>query len=155
MAEINVGGVTFKGGKMLAVLTALSAFVGTMYAGFEFYKDYMDMKEKIISYQAPDLSQVEKEVALAVNRAEEAVEYTRDIKETLRSDLIAVEETNRKLERDVQKSIKDLEKDNREMVRDAQTWFDERTSDIDDKLRQLEERTTLKIKRAVENPLVE
>jgi DNA integrity scanning protein DisA with diadenylate cyclase activity len=126
-----------------------------MYAGFEFYKDYMDMKEKIISYQAPDLSQVEKEVALAVNRAEEAVEYTRDIKETLRSDLIAVEETNRKLERDVQKSIKDLEKDNREMVRDAQTWFDERTSDIDDKLRQLEERTTLKIKRAVENPLVE
>ena len=155
MAEINVGGVTFKGGKMLAVLTALSAFVGTMYAGFEFYKDYMDMKEKIISYQAPDLSQVEKEVALAVNRAEEAVEYTRDIKETLRSDLIAVEETNRKLERDVQKSIKELEKDNREMVRDAQTWFDERTSDIDDKLRQLEERTTLKIKRAVENPLVE
>jgi DNA integrity scanning protein DisA with diadenylate cyclase activity len=155
MAEINVGGVTFKGGKMLAVLTALSAFVGTMYAGFEFYKDYMDMKEKIISYQAPDLSQVEKEVALAVNRAEEAVEYTRDIKETLRSDLIAVEETNRKLERDVQKSIKDIEKDNREMVRDAQTWFDERTSDIDDKLRQLEERTTLKIKRAVENPLVE
>ena len=155
MAEINVGGVTFKGGKMLAVLTALSAFVGTMYAGFEFYKDYMDMKEKIISYQAPDLSQIEKEVALAVNRAEEAVEYTRDIKETLRSDLIAVEETNRKLERDVQKSIKDLEKDNREMVRDAQTWFDERTSDIDDKLRQLEERTTLKIKRAVENPLVE
>jgi DNA integrity scanning protein DisA with diadenylate cyclase activity len=155
MAEINVGGVTFKGGKMLAVLTALSAFVGTMYAGFEFYKDYMDMKEKIISYQAPDLSQIEKEVALAVNRAEEAVEYTRDIKETLRSDLIAVEETNRKLERDVQKSIKDIEKDNREMVRDAQTWFDERTSDIDDKLRQLEERTTLKIKRAVENPLVE
>lgn len=144
MAEVEVGGVKFTGGKMFAVLTALSALVGTMYGGFEVYKDYMDMKEKIASYKAPDLSGIEKEVALAVSRASEAVDYTRDIKDTLRADIIQLEKDSRT-----------MEKENRLMVRDAQTWFDQRTSDIDDKLRQLEQRMDDKIRRALENPLVE
>ena len=144
MAELEFGGIKFTGGKMFAVITALSALVGSLYGGFEVYKDYMDMKEKIASYQAPDLSGIEKEVALAVSRASEAVDYTRDIKDTLRADIIALEKDSRQ-----------REKDNRDMVRDAQTWFDERTSSIDDKLRQLEERTDVKIRRALENPLME
>lgn len=144
MAELEFGGIKFTGGKMFAVITALSALVGSLYGGFEVYKDYMDMKEKIASYQAPDLSGIEKEVALAVSRASEAVDYTRDIKDTLRADIIALEKDSRQ-----------REKDNRVMVRDAQVWFDERTSDIDDKLRQLEERMDAKIRRALENPLVE
>ena len=144
MAELEFGGIKFTGGKMFAVITALSALVGSLYGGFEVYKDYMDMKEKIASYQAPDLSGIEKEVALAVSRASEAVDYTRDIKDTLRADIIALEKDSRQ-----------REKDNRDMVRDAQVWFDERTSDIDEKLRQLEERMDVKIRRALENPLVE
>ena len=144
MAELEFGGIKFTGGKMFAVITALSALVGSLYGGFEVYKDYMDMKEKIASYQAPDLSEIEKNVALAVSRASEAVDYTRDIKDTLRADIIALEKDSRQ-----------REKDNRVMVRDAQVWFDERTSDIDDKLRQLEERMDAKIRRALENPLVE
>lgn len=144
MAELEFGGIKFTGGKMFAVITALSALVGSLYGGFEVYKDYMDMKEKIASYQAPDLSGIEKDVALAVSRASEAVDYTRDIKDTLRADIIALEKDSRQ-----------REKDNRAMVRDAQVWFDERTSDIDDKLRQLEERMDAKIRRALENPLVE
>jgi len=144
MAELEFGGIKFTGGKMFALITALSALVGSLYGGFEVYKDYMDMKEKIASYQAPDLSGIEKEVALAVSRASEAVDYTRDIKDTLRADIIQLEKDNRL-----------MEKENRIMVREAQTWFDERTSSIDDKLRQLEERTDVKIRRALENPLVE
>lgn len=144
MAELEFGGIKFTGGKMFAVITALSALVGSLYGGFEVYKDYMDMKEKIASYQAPDLSGIEKEVALAVSRASEAVDYTRDIKDTLRADIIALEKDSRQ-----------REKDNRKMVRDAQVWFDERTSSIDEKLRELETRTDIKIRRALENPLVE
>jgi len=144
MAEIEFGGVKFTGGKMVAIITALSALVGSLYGGFEIYKDYMDMKQKISSYQAPDLSGIEKDVALAVSRASEAVDYTRDIKDTLRSDIIQLEKDNRL-----------MEKENRVMVREAQVWFDDRTSSIDDKLRQLEERTDVKIRRALENPLVE
>ena len=45
MAEVEIAGMTFKGGKMAIILTALSTLGGASWAGFEFYKDYMDMKE--------------------------------------------------------------------------------------------------------------
>ena len=45
MAEIEFAGMTFKGGKMFVVLTALSTLGGALWGGFEFYKDYMDMRE--------------------------------------------------------------------------------------------------------------
>ena len=48
-----------------------------------------------------------------------------------------------------------MEKDNRVMVLEAQVWFDDRTSSVDTKLRELEERMDTKIRRALENPLVE
>ena len=64
MAEIEIGGVTFKGGKMLAVGMALSSAVGVLYGGFEVYKDYMDMKEQIQEYVAPDLSGIEQSIAV-------------------------------------------------------------------------------------------
>ena len=41
MAEFEFAGMTFKGGKAAIVLTALSTLGGALWAGFEFYKDYM------------------------------------------------------------------------------------------------------------------
>ena len=38
MAEVNVGGISFKGGKIFGVLIALSTAVGALYGGFEVYK---------------------------------------------------------------------------------------------------------------------
>lgn len=64
MTELEIGGVKLKGGKMLAVVMALSSAVGALYGGFEVYKDYMDMKEQIQAYVAPDMSGVEQEIAV-------------------------------------------------------------------------------------------
>ena len=47
MAEIEFAGITFKGGRIIVLLTALSTLGGGSWAAFEFYKDYMDMKEVI------------------------------------------------------------------------------------------------------------
>lgn len=55
MTEVEVGGVKFKGGKAFAIIMALGSMVGALYGGFEVYKDYMDMKEQIQEYVAPDL----------------------------------------------------------------------------------------------------
>ena len=60
MAEIEVGGVKFRGGKIVIIFTAISTLGGALWGGFEFYKDYMDMREKIESYNAPDLSGFDK-----------------------------------------------------------------------------------------------
>ena len=64
MAELSVGGVSFKGGKMLGMIVALSTLVGTLYGGFEVYKRYIDMEEKINSFVAPDLSDFDKRIEL-------------------------------------------------------------------------------------------
>ena len=62
--EIEIGGIKLKGGKMLAVAMALSTAVGALYGGFEVYKDYMDMKEQISAYVAPDLSEINQGIAV-------------------------------------------------------------------------------------------
>ena len=64
MAEVEFAGVKFTGGKFFVVVTALSTLVGGLYGGFEVYKDYMDMKEQIQSYVAPDLSGFDKQLAV-------------------------------------------------------------------------------------------
>lgn len=64
MAEVEVGGVKFTGGKMFAVITALSTLGGVAWGGFEFYNDYRNMKEMITSYVAPDLSEMDKNIAI-------------------------------------------------------------------------------------------
>jgi hypothetical protein len=64
MAEVEVGGIKFKGGKLVVIFTLISTLGGGLWAGFEFYKDYMDMREKIESYTAPDLSGFDKKLAV-------------------------------------------------------------------------------------------
>ena len=71
MAEVEVGGIKFTGGKMAAVLMALSTAAGIIWGAAEFWGDYMDMKERISAYEAPDLSHIDKELAVqkeTVNR---------------------------------------------------------------------------------------
>ena len=38
MAEVEVGGIKFKGGKIFVILTALTTAGGALWGGFEFYK---------------------------------------------------------------------------------------------------------------------
>ena len=64
MAEVEVGGIKFRGGKIFVILTALTTAGGALWGGFEFYKDYLNMKDQIQEYVAPDLSGFDKEIAL-------------------------------------------------------------------------------------------
>lgn len=106
MAEFEIAGATFRGGKMFAVLTALSTLGGGAWAGFEFYKDYMDMKEIV---QNIDVDAIAAENALVIQkidesmiRIEEAIEYTRDIKNDLKDDIMKIENVVDKNEANVE-----------------------------------------------------
>ena len=102
MAEFEFGGVTFKGGKMFAVLTALSTLGGAAWAGFEFYSDYMDMKEIVQNIDVDSIAAENEKVLLTMSeqmvRIEEAIEYTRDIKSDLRNDVMQMEDLVERLE---------------------------------------------------------
>ena len=60
MAELEFAGLKFKGGKIVVVLTALGTLLGGAWGAFEFYKDYLTMKQTISEYVAPDLSGFDK-----------------------------------------------------------------------------------------------
>jgi threonyl-tRNA synthetase len=64
MAEIEYAGIKIGGSKMLLVLPLLGTLIGGLWAGFEFYKDYTVMKEKIQTFTTPDLTGIENRVAV-------------------------------------------------------------------------------------------
>lgn len=147
MAELDVGGVKVKGGKGLAVLMAIGSLIGVLYGGFEVYKDYTDMKEKLANL---DIGAVEAKIDTAMVKLDEAIDYAKDIKDDLRSDVIQVEKAIGLVER----RLRDMESENRTSIQEAKKWFDERTSSIDEKLTSMEDRVNKKLERALENPLL-
>ena len=76
--EIEVGGATIKGGKLMLIVPIVSALGGGLWGGFEFYKDYMDMKEII---QNIDIDAIQSENTLVQTKLDKAIDYTRDIKD--------------------------------------------------------------------------
>jgi len=114
MAEVEVAGIKFKGGKIAIILTAVSTFGGAMWGGFEFYKDYMDMRDKIESYSAPDLSGFDKRLAVLKSDMG-ALNKTIDSKINVIEGKITVFE---KLEEAIQQSAESARDETRTIKRD-------------------------------------
>src|SRR6056300_667843 len=129
--EIDVGGIKFKGGKIFVVLTALSTAAGIIWGAAMFWKDYMEMKEQIQSYVAPDLSEFDKKLAIIEENSAKAVDYTRDIKNDLKADIRKLEDVVETVERSTKQAQRDMDKDLRELRKDVD----------------------MKIKKALDNPL--
>ena len=68
-SEVEYKGIKIKGSKLLLLLPLLGTLGGGLWGGFEFYKDYMNMRDKINEYVAPDLSSF----AIKLNVFEERV----------------------------------------------------------------------------------
>jgi predicted nucleic acid-binding Zn-ribbon protein len=152
MAEFEFGGMTFKGGKAAVLLTALSTLGGASWATFEFYKDYMDMKEVV---QNIDVNAIESRNKIIETKLDEAIEYTRDIKSGLRDDIISVEKQADRVE----DQVRDSEEKVRVMIDKANERFENKRdslkSDTDRDMKELEDRLTKKLQRALDNPLAD
>ena len=165
MAEFEFAGTTFRGGKMFAVLTALSTLGGGLWAGFEFYKDYMDMKEIVQNIVVDAIAAENAQVMLKMDeqmlRIEEAIEYTRDIKSDLRADVLEMEKLVERLEdktdasedrvKDSQNSIEatlegvrnemnQLQKDVTASIREVEAVVRESEKDVRNTMRETEDR---------------
>ena len=177
MAEVEVGGVKFKGGKLVIVFTLVSTLGGGLWAGFEFYKAYMDMREKIESYTAPDLSGFDKKIALlrktmkevrremnsVRTRVGEIQTVVRDIREDTRSDagklfsgISAGDKRSRTLDsetrgivRSVESRVRNITSKNEKNIRDA---IESATTRMDTKINSANTRFDTKISQ-VDNKL--
>ena len=178
MAEVEYQGIKLSGGKLLIILPLLGTIGGGLWAGFEFYKDYMDMKEQIQKYVAPDLSGFDKRLDVFKQKmvsvedsVTKATDYTRDIKNDLKKDVARLEKSVDAAERRtketadaVRTTLDQNENKVRGMVTKAEDRFDTRREQIRNDMTSIEGRmkkqmddlekaTSDKIRKALENPL--
>ena len=127
--EVEFAGVKFRGGKIFIIITALSTLGGGLYAGFEFWKDYMDMKEKIEKYVAPDLSGFDKKLAVLKTEMESLITETHAKVEIIGTDFSALRTEVKAFEK-LEEGIKQTAEDARDYTRDIKR-------DIKDELHEL------------------
>jgi gas vesicle protein len=159
MAEFEFAGMTFKGGKAAIVLTALSTLGGASWAAFEFYADYMNMKEIVENI---DVGVIEARNAVIETKLDEAIDYTRDIKNSLKDDITRIE----RVSDSTSSRVKDIQSDIDERLRDMSDLTRETEKDVRDTMRDVENRieadmekleTDLedKLQKALDNPLAD
>ena len=182
MAEVEFGGLKFSGGKMVALLTALSTLGGAAWGGFEIYKDYMDMKEII---QNIDTDAIAARNNIIETKLDEAIDYTRDIKSGLKDDILKLEANIDRMEdkvddserrvkdtqasiestlagvrndlnqqsKDVTSSIREVEATVRASEKDVRNVMKDTVKDIEDKMDKLDDDLRETLQEALDNPL--
>jgi hypothetical protein len=128
---ISVGGYNFTPAKLMIAGGILSTVIGGMWGAFEIWKDYQSMKEAIQTYVTPDLSEINKKLAVLEQNSEKSTEYVRDINTNLKQDIRRIEKIVEQVERDSKTAQRDTDRDVRELRKE-----------VDDK-----------IKKALDNPL--
>tara|TARA_R110001592_G_scaffold42214_2_gene137184 strand:+ start:819 stop:1460 length:642 start_codon:yes stop_codon:yes gene_type:complete len=159
MAEIEYGGVKASGSKLLLVIPLLGTLGGGLWGGFEFYKDYMDMKEQIQEYVAPDLSGFDKQIAIQQehqvtverhmdfvseelelfkgefagvrDRITENTDYLRDAKHDLKDEMVRMEKHLDRIEIEVTKAEDEMRAIAESLETDVRALIDEGESEQD------------------------
>ena len=178
MAELEVAGIKFRGGKIFVILTALTTAGGGLWGGFEFYKDYLNMKEQIQSYVAPDLSEFDKNIALTKEEMSSKTELlsteidmlmqememmmaeirlvsdvANELKNDLRQDVRRVEKIVNDVEQQTKEDSRDSAQELKITIKDIEDDMKKLEADIKEAQAELEEKIDKRIKRALENPL--
>ena len=158
--EVEFAGVKFRGGKIFVIITALSTLGGGLYAGFEFWKDYMDMKEKIETYVAPDLSGFDKRIAIMESRMNEEVDLFKEEMNVLKNEVKLIAGVNRDMKVDMKQDVRRIEKiveDTEQRVKEDSREFSNAIRSLeketDTRLKTMEKDLDLKVKKALNNPL--
>lgn len=148
---ISIGGYSFTPAKLMIAGGIVSTVLGGLYGVFEFYKDYMDMKQQIQEYVAPDLSGMQERMTKLeqqINNAEKMVDETNDYVGEIRTDL-------KNDIREINKTVDAADRRNRELERDVLTSIRTIDREVDVKVKDLEKKVDDKIQKAWENPLAQ
>jgi predicted RNase H-like nuclease (RuvC/YqgF family) len=135
---ISIGGYNFTPAKLMIAGGILSSVLGGLYGAFEVYKDYQSMKEAIQTYVAPDLSEINKKIAVLEQNSEKSTEYVRDINTNLKQDIRRLEGVVEQVERSSKQMQREVSQDVKE---------------VNNNVKQLEKEVDKKIQRALDNPL--
>ena len=167
MAEVEFAGLKFKGGKIFIILTALGTLMGGAWGVFEFYKDYLNMKETISSYVAPDLSGFDKrldlvqqevemmqsEMGMILEEVNLVASVAKELKNDLKADVRRIETIVEDVETRVKEDARTNERELKSTVDGIEADMNKLEKELEDEMKELQESVDKQIKLTLENPL--
>lgn len=153
--EVKAGGVKLTASSVLAILAFLSTVVGGLYGGFTLYQKIEEVAGLDLGAYQQQMDVMDAKVSGISEKVEESVEYTRDIKNGLKDDLLRIEQQTDRVE----DMVRDNEDKVRKMIDDAEIRFENQRERVrvsqTSSMKELEDRLNAKLQRALDNPLAD
>ena len=153
--EFKTGGIKMSFGSVMAILAFLSTIVGGLYGGFTLYQKIEEVAGLDLTAYQQQMDVMDAKVSGISEKVEESVEYTRDIKNGLKDDLLRVEQQTDRIE----DMVRDNEDKVRTMIDDAEVRFENQRERVrvsqSSAMKELEDRLVSKLQRALDNPLAD
>lgn len=153
--EFMLLGLKMTPATIAAAFALLSTVLGALYAGFLMYQKIEEVANLDLGAYQQQMEVMDAKVSGMAAKVEEAVEYSRDIKNGLRDDILRIEQQADRVE----DRVRDTEDKVRVMIDDAEVRFETQRDRLrmsqDADMKELEGRLTEKIQRALDNPLAD
>ena len=153
--EVKAGGVKLTASSVLAIIAFLSTVIGGLYGGFTLYQKIEEVAGLDLTAYQQQMDVMDAKVSGISEKVEESVEYTRDIKNGLKDDLLRIEQQTDRVE----DMVRDNEDKVRTMIDDAEVRFENQRERVrvshSSSMKELEDRLTAKLQRALDNPLAD
>ena len=153
--QIKAGGMKLTVGSIMAIFAFLSTIVGGLYGGFVLYQKIEAVAGLDIEAYQQNMDVMDAKITGISEKVEESVEYTRDIKNGLKDDILRIEQQTDRIEDMVRKSEDKV----RDMIDGAEVRFENQRERVrvsqSGAMKELEETLMDKLQRALDNPLAD
>jgi len=153
--QIKAGGMKLTAGSIMAIFAFVSTVVGGLYGGFVLYQKIEAVAGLDIEAYQQSMDVMDAKITGISEKVEESVEYTRDIKNGLKDDILRIEQQTDRIEDMVRKSEDKV----RDMIDAAEVRFENQRERVrvsqSGAMKELEETLMDKLQRALDNPLAD
>tara|TARA_B110000908_G_scaffold73114_1_gene88193 strand:+ start:2746 stop:3255 length:510 start_codon:yes stop_codon:yes gene_type:complete len=153
--QIKAGGMKLTAGSIMAIFAFMSTIVGGLYGGFVLYQKIEAVAGLDLEAYQQNMNVMDAKITGISEKVEESVEYTRDIKNGLKDDILRIEQQTDRIE----DMVRDNEDKVRSMIDDAEVRFENQRERVrvsqSISMKELEDRLMGKLQRALDNPLAD
>lgn len=152
--SFSLGGIT--SGKIAIIFAAISTVVGSLWAGFQVYQQFLTMKEVTAAYVPPDLSGIEARISVLDERVTSVERLTKGNSEALNyltgSISSSVSGTRQTVDA-VSSSVRSSDAQNMQMQRAIIEQLRQQDQEQQRRIKELEKQTDDRIQKTLANPL--
>jgi len=141
--ELEFGGATISGSKILLIVPLLGAIGGSMWGGFEVYQRLIDAETAITEYVSPDFSGYDEALAVLETRLTDQSRILDTVEDSLRNETDIMQAQNQRMLANINDQIDTIEVDVRQsesIARTAEDTVADTTRELRDDVYALEER---------------